>query len=295
MLNWFASIPVWVQALLATSFTYGVTALGAACVYFFKKENKKVLSCMQGIAAGVMIAASFFSLLKPAQERLGDSKHAWWILCVSFLVGGLFICITDIFFLHRGKRKKDILGQQMHTQNSIADEKNEQNLQATTSSKKKSGKKQVQKASRAEHTFLAMTLHNIPEGFAVGVAFGSILGNDMSALAAAIVLTLGIGIQNFPEGMCVSLCARQEGASLNRSFFLGQFSGFVEVVAGVIGAVAVSAITTILPWALAFSAGAMVAVACVELIPDAVASGKKLATFSIILGFVIMMALDVAL
>ncbi len=263
MLNWFASLPVWIQALIATCFTYALTAIGAACVYFFKKENKKVLGCMQGVAAGVMLAASFYSLLQPAAEQLEGNKNTWWILGLSFLIGGLFICLTDFFFLICKKKKSDLvhIATESTIENSIQNrQKIIANLQQNQS-KAKNG---------AKHTFLAM-------------------------LMSAIMLTIGIGIQNFPEGMCVALCERREDTSLNRSFFLGQFSGLVEIFAGVIGAFAVTAITTILPWALAFSAGAMVAVACVELLPDAVAVGKKLATFSVIFGFVLMMVLDIAL
>ncbi len=289
MLNWFASLPVWIQALIATCFTYALTAIGAACVYFFKKENKKVLGCMQGVAAGVMLAASFYSLLQPAAEQLEGNKNTWWILGLSFLIGGLFICLTDFFFLICKKKKSDLvhIATESTIENSIQNrQKIIANLQQNQS-KAKNG---------AKHTFLAMTLHNIPEGFAVGVAFGSLTGDvNVAMLMSAIMLTIGIGIQNFPEGMCVALCERREDTSLNRSFFLGQFSGLVEIFAGVIGAFAVTAITTILPWALAFSAGAMVAVACVELLPDAVAVGKKLATFSVIFGFVLMMVLDIAL
>lgn len=289
MLNWFASLPVWVQALIGTSFTYAVTAMGAACVYFFKKENKKVLSCMQGIAAGVMLAASFYSLLQPAAEQLDGNKNTWWILGLSFLIGGLFICLTDLFFLIGKKKKKNSANLLSQTTINSTLKNREQtgvNLQQNNPNRKNS----------AKHTFLAMTLHNIPEGFAVGVAFGSLTGNaGMAALMSAIMLTVGIGIQNFPEGMCVSLCARREGTSLNKSFFLGQFSGLVEVFAGLIGVFAVTVITAILPWALAFSAGAMVAVACVELLPEAVETGKKLATFSVVFGFVLMMVLDIAL
>lgn len=255
------SLPLWVQALLATCFTYFMTALGAAFVFLSGKCSARLLNGMQGIAAGIMIAASFFSLLLPALENLqargSTSLVSSFILFSSFILGGGFIFLSERAlsrmraFSEEGRRTGFL-------------------------------------------TCFAMTLHNIPEGFAVGVAFGSLAG-DRGAWVAAAMLALGIGIQNFPEGLCVALPLRRQGFSATKAFFYGQFSGIVEIFAGLLGAVAVGFISALLPWALAFSAGAMVAVSCSELIPSCVREGKMSALSGVIFGFALMMLLDVML
>lgn len=255
------ALPGWLQALIATCFTYLMTALGAAFVFFSGKMSNRVLNTMQGIAAGIMIAASFFSLLLPAKERLetyGTSVAITAvILSAGFVIGGIFILVSERLLSR---------------------------LRGFSEAKKRSG----------FLTCFAMTLHNIPEGFAVGVAFGSLTG-DKGSWIAAVMLAFGIGIQNFPEGLCVALPLRRQGFSSLKAFFYGQFSGLVEIGAGLLGAVAVGLISSLLPWALAFSAGAMIAVSCAELIPACVAEGKTSAIGGVTFGFSLMMLLDVLL
>ncbi len=247
--------PAWVQALAATLFTYAMTAAGASLVFFVKNMRAKAVSAAEGMAAGVMIAAGFFSLLLPALERaepLGAARCAL-IMSVGFLAGGAFIFAADRVFSRV---------------NGLPSEKRSGALMC-----------------------VAMTLHNIPEGFAVGVAFGGAGGAAFSSL----MLACGIGIQNFPEGMCVSLPLRREGMPRGKAFLIGQLSGFAEVPAGVLGALAVGAVSALLPWALAFSAGAMLAVVCAELIPSAFRESKLIGTFSAMGGFALMMFLDILL
>ena len=260
MIEWLMQLPVWVQAFFATLFTWFMTALGAAFVFISGKFNKKALNVMQGTAAGIMIAASFFSLLLPAAERLeagGNSATTALILSGGFLLGCAFILLSDIVMSRMKIFSRDNL------------------------------------RSGALACF-AITLHNIPEGFAVGVAFGSLTG-DFNSWIAAVMLAVGIGIQNFPEGLCVSVPLRKQGFTSGKAFFFGQFSGFVEVVAGVLGAIAVGFISALLPWALSFSAGAMIAVSCSELIPSCVNEGKTTAVSGVSFGFALMMLLDVLL
>ena len=255
------SLPVWVQALIATCFTYFMTAFGAAFVFVSGKCGERVLNPMQGTAAGIMVAASFFSLLLPAMEKLGsqgaDAAFTAAVLSAGFVVGGLFILVSEKILLRfrkfadRGVRSGFL-------------------------------------------TCFAMTLHNIPEGFAVGVAFGSLTG-DYGAWIAAVMLAVGIGVQNFPEGLCVAVPLRRQGFSAAKAFAYGQFSGLVEIAAGVSGAIAVGAVSALLPWALAFSAGAMIAVSCAELIPQCVSEGKTSALLGVTSGFSLMMLLDVLL
>ena len=258
-MEFFSGLPAWLQALFATLFTYGMTAAGASLVFLSKRLNKTVLTATMGLAAGIMIAASFFSLLLPAMERaeVGGRGEASLILTIGFLAGGAFIMISDAVLCRMEKfRSKENRGGVLMC--------------------------------------AAMTLHNIPEGFAVGVAFGCVAG-EASALVSAVMLALGIGIQNFPEGLCVAVPLKNSGVSAGRAFFIGQASGAVEVPAGVLGAVAVAAISALLPWALAFSAGAMIAVVCSELIPTGFAQNKTAAAVGILLGFSLMMFLDVFL
>ena len=258
------------QALIATCFTWGVTALGAAAVFFKKDISRKVLDFMLAFAGGVMIAASFFSLLAPAIYMTEcEGKIAAWIpAAVGFMLGGIFIRIIDrvLPHLHIGFPTEEAEGIKTSWHRSVL-------------------------------LVLAITLHNIPEGLAVGVAFGAIAsGSEHASFAAATALALGIGIQNFPEGLAVSVPLRREGMSRFKSFWYGQLSGMVEPVAGVIGAAAVFFIQPILPYALSFAAGAMIFVVVEEVIPESQRAGNTdLATMATLIGFTVMMILDVAL
>lgn len=268
-MDWFNNQSPIFQALLATLFTWGVTALGAALVFFFKNLNRKVLDSMLGFAAGVMIAASFWSLLSPAIEMSESAgKSAWVPAALGFLGGGLFLYLVDKFLphLHLGLEVDKAEGVKTSLQRSIL-------------------------------LVLAITLHNIPEGLAVGVAFGGLAAGIPSAsLAGAVALAIGIGLQNFPEGAAVSIPLRREGYSRFKSFMYGQASGIVEPIAGVIGAIAVIYIQSLLPYALSFAAGAMIYVVVEELIPESQQGGNTdLATLATLVGFTIMMVLDVAL
>lgn len=261
-----------VMALIATLGTWLVTALGAATVIFFKSANQKAMNLMLGFAAGVMIAASFWSLLQPAIDRAEEylSAPAWIVATAGFLFGAAFMWASDkIVSYSRAKAGA--------TQSGSPDRLN-----------------------RIILLILSITLHNIPEGLAVGVAFGALYQNNYSAeaLMGAIVLAVGIGLQNFPEGAAVSLPLRREGLSRSKSFFIGQASGMVEPIAGVIGSILVVHIQTILPFTLAFAAGAMILVAVHELIPECQKNQDAhpyFATTGIVLGFALMMLLDVAL
>lgn len=271
-MEWFLQQTPVIQALLATLFTWGVTALGSATVFFFKTINKKVLNAMLGFAAGVMIAASFWSLLAPAismAEALGQNHVL--MAAAGFLAGGGFLFIADKLLphLHMGQKTKDAEGIKTSWERSVL-------------------------------LVLAITLHNIPEGLAVGVAFGAAaLGLPTATMAGAIALALGIGLQNFPEGAAVSIPLRREGMSRWQSFLYGQASGIVEPFAGVLGAYAVVHMQAILPFALAFAAGAMIYVVVEELIPEAHQGNDNMrsdiATIGCLIGFTVMMVLDVAL
>lgn len=248
-------------AFVATIFTWMITALGASIVFFFKKVNKTILDCMLSIAAGVMIAASFWSLLSPSiemAENLGMNKIIMPTL--GFISGGLLLVISDKIF-----QKKS---------NTISDKK-----------------------KRIFMLIFSITMHNIPEGLAVGVAFGSVMyGLEGATILSALGLALGIAIQNFPEGTAVSVPLRREGLSRKKSFFYGQLSGIVEPIAGVIGALLVLKVRFILPFLLAFAAGAMIYVVAQELIPESQTNKRKsLISICTLIGFAIMMILDVAL
>ncbi|CAA9468605.1 MAG: Metal transporter, ZIP family [uncultured Rubrobacteraceae bacterium] len=260
--------PIW-QVLLATGFTYGMTALGAALVFFTKEVKRWVLDAMLGFAGGVMIAASYFSLLAPSIE-LSEANGAepWIPAVIGFLAGGVFLRGLDWVLPH------------LHLHDPI---------------KKAEGVETTWK--RSVLLVSAITLHNIPEGLAVGVAFGAVAaGFEGASLAAAIALAIGIGIQNFPEGTAVSMPLRREGMSRGKSFFYGQLSAVVEPIAGVIGVVAVVLAQPLLPYALAFAAGAMIFVVVEELIPESQKGGyADLATMALMVGFGVMMTLDVAL
>lgn len=259
-------------ALMATLGTWFLTAAGAATVIFFKKTNQKAMNLMLGFAAGVMIAASFWSLLQPAIERAEVylKTPAWIVATAGFLFGAVFMWASDKIVTYcRGRER-------LERPNTLAH------------------------LNRIILLVLSITLHNIPEGLAVGVAFGALHsgGADAESFMGAIVIALGIGLQNFPEGAAVSLPLRREGLSRWKSFLIGQASGMVEPVAGVIGALAVVHMQGALPYALAFAAGAMILVAVHELIPECQKNQDAhpyFATAGIVAGFAVMMLLDVAL
>jgi len=257
------------QALIATLFTWALTALGAATVFLARHPSRKVLDAMLGFAGGVMISASFWALLAPAIEMsAGKSLPIWLPALIGFLLGGI------------GLRGIDLLLPHLHAGLPV------EHAEGVKTSWR-----------RSTLLVLAITLHNIPEGLAVGVAFGAAAAGLPSAtLAGAMVLALGIGIQNFPEGLAVSMPLRREGLSQFKSFWYGQLSGVVEPIAGVIGAAVVLLAQPVLPYALAFAAGAMIFVVVEEVIPESQRSGHgDLATMGLMLGFVVMMVLDVAL
>jgi len=268
-MEWFVGLNPIMQAFLATCFTWFVTALGASVIFFFKDVNRHVLDGMLGFAAGVMIAASFWSLLAPSIEMAAEMSGPTWLpAAVGFLMGGLFLWGVDkvLPHLHIGYPIEEAEGIKTHWQRSVL-------------------------------LVLAITLHNIPEGLAVGVAFGALhAGSSSASLAGAIALALGIGLQNFPEGTSVAAPLHRAGMSRAKSFWYGQLSGVVEPIAGVLGAAAVIFIKPILPYALAFAAGAMIYVVIEELIPESqLEKDVHIATGGAMLGFVVMMVLDVAL
>ena len=273
LIQWFERFDPVLQALFATLFTWGVTALGASLVFFLKSINKTVLNGMLGFAAGVMIAASFWSLLAPGIELAAELGQKPYVTAATgFLLGGGFLYLVDKILphLHMGLETNEAEGIKTHWQRSIL-------------------------------LVMAITLHNIPEGLAVGVAFGAVAGGigSSATLAGAIALAVGIGLQNFPEGAAVSIPLRREGMSRSRAFWLGQASGIVEPIAGVLGAWAVLRIQPLLPYALSFAAGAMIYVVVEELIPEAQreegGSKTDIASLGAMLGFAVMMVLDVAL
>lgn len=256
-------------ALYGTLFTWGLTALGSGMVFFFKTINQKVLNAMLGFAAGVMIAASFWSLLAPAIEMTEEAGGVKWVpAVVGFLLGGGFLLAMDkvLPHLHLGLRTEQAEGIKTNWKRSVL-------------------------------LVLSITLHNIPEGLAVGVAFGSLANNpNVGVLGGALALAFGIGLQNFPEGAAVSIPLRREGMSRRKAFTYGQLSGLVEPVAGVVGALLVLTIKPLLPYALAFAAGAMIFVVVEELIPESQRGDETdLSTVGALLGFATMMFLDVAL
>ena len=273
MIQWMGQHSQVQQALIATLFTWGVTALGASLVFFFKTINKNILNGMLGFAAGVMIAASFWSLLAPSIEMAEELGQIAFLTAASgFLLGGGFLFLADKLLphLHMGLDVNQAEGIKTKWQRSIL-------------------------------LVLAITLHNIPEGLAVGVAFGAVASGmgSSATMAGAAALAIGIGLQNFPEGAAVSIPLRREGFSRKKAFLYGQASGMVEPIAGVIGAYSVVKMQPLLPYALAFAAGAMIYVVVEELIPEAQreegGSKTDLATIGCMVGFAVMMILDVAL
>lgn len=269
LLEWFKSLTPVYQALVATGFTWFLTALGAGLVFFFTDVNRKVLDFMLGFAAGVMIAASYWSLLAPAIEMASDSVLPAFIpAAIGFLFGGIFLRVVDRYMphLHLGFPMEDAEGVKTSLHRSVL-------------------------------LILAITIHNIPEGLAVGVAFGALAADLPTAtLGGAMALALGIGIQNFPEGTSVSVPLRREGFTRRRSFWYGQLSGAVEPLSGLLGAIAVIVVRPLLPYALAFAAGAMIFVVIEELVPESQVEGNAdIATMGAMVGFTVMMSLDVAL
>ncbi len=267
--DWFVGLNPITQALIATCFTWFMTAAGSSIVFFFKSIRREILDGMLGFAAGVMIAASFWSLLAPAIEMANDSYLPSWVpALIGFLMGGAFLHLIDKILphLHMNLPREKAEGLSTSWHKSIL-------------------------------LILAITLHNFPEGLAVGVAFGA-LGVNMEAasFAGAIALAIGIGIQNFPEGAAVSVPLRREGLSRFKCFWYGQLSGIVEPLGGVLGAAAVILMRPLLPYALSFAAGAMIFVVVEELIPESQQSrSTDFATFGAMTGFAVMMTLDVAL
>ncbi len=269
MAEWFSGLHPILQALLGTLFTWFMTAMGAAAVFLRKELGKNVLDAMLGFAAGVMIAASYWSLLAPAIEMTETQGGVPWVPAViGFLGGGLFLRLIDRVLPHLHLFEPPSGAEGIHTT-----------------------------WRRTTLLVLAITLHNFPEGLAVGVAFGAVAaGYPEATLAAAVALALGIGIQNFPEGMAVSMPLRREGISARKSFWYGQLSGVVEPFAGVLGAAIVFLARPILPYALSFAAGAMIYVVVEEVIPESQRSGNTdISTTGALLGFALMMTLDVAL
>lgn len=252
------------QALIASLFTWAVTALGASIVFFFKKVNKTLMDAMLGFSAGVMIAASFFSLITPALEMAKNLNiNIPVVISLGFILGGTLLFIGDKIY--------DLID------------------------KGKDNNKNSRK--RCFMLISSITIHNIPEGLAIGVAFGSLAYNVTgSSILSALTLALGIGLQNFPEGSAVSLPLRREGYSRKKAFFYGQLSGIVEPISAVIGTILVLKIKTILPFLLVFAAGSMIYVVVEELIPESQTNQKKdLMAFFTLFGFVLMMILDVTL
>ena len=259
-MNWFINLNPVMQAFIATMFTWSITILGASIVLFFKKINKNIMDATLGIAGGVMIAAAFFSLISPSLELAQKLKFNpyYLVTTIGFILGGILLFIGDKFFNHYYKK-------QNHTK-------------------------------RIFMLIASITLHNIPEGMVVGVAFGSIAYNiDGVTILSAIMLAIGIGLQNFPEGTAISLPLRREGVSRIKAFIIGSLTGIVEPISGVLGALLVLKVRNLLPLLLAFAAGAMIYVVVEEIVPESQTNKRKdlMALFTLI-GFSLMMVLDVA-
>lgn len=261
MIEFFINLNPIIQALIATIMTYFFTVAGSALVFPFKNVKRSIMDGILGMASGVMIAASFFSLLSPAIEISSSiGQISWLVTSLGFISGGILLYLTDKISSNFLDKYPD--------------------------------------ASKKKRNFMllfSITIHNIPEGLVVGLAFGSIAYNN-ATIASACLLALGIGIQNFPEGSALSLPFRRDGMSTFKAFFLGQISGIVEPIAGVLGALLVMKVQSVLPFMLSFAAGAMIYVVVEELIPESQTNKRKdlMALFTI-LGFIIMMVLDVAL
>jgi zinc transporter, ZIP family len=265
----FLELPPVAQAAVAGLFTWAITAAGAGLVLFTEAVNQKLIDAMLGLSGGVMIAASFWSLLGPAIEISENrGENSWLPAAIGFLLGGagLLACDKLLPHLHLGFPMNETEGPKTQWR-------------------------------RSTLLVLAITLHNIPEGLAVGVAFGGVIaGQTSNGIAGALTLTLGIGLQNFPEGAGVAMPLRMEGMSRRKAFWYGQLSAAVEPIAAVVGAAAVTYSVAILPYALSFAAGAMIFVVVEELIPESHRAGNvDLATICLMVGFTVMMILDVAL
>ena len=256
-MKWFISLNPVLQGFLAAFFTYLVTASGAGLVFFFKTVNQKILDMMMGFAAGIMIAATFWSLLMPAMDlsaALGG--NVWLTSSAGFIIGGTFVIGCDVM-ISRVMRKRSGAFKQCLLLGSM------------------------------------ITLRNIPEGLALGVAFGcASLGTEGATVTGAAMMALAIGLGNFPEGVCVAIPMRRAGASRMKSFLVGQASGIVEPIAGVIGVIFAISVRNALPLILSFSAGAMITVVCSELIPESFADNKIVASFGVIMGFALMLVLN---
>lgn len=273
MFEWFQSQNAVFLALLAGLFTWSCTIIGAAIVFFFKKISRKLLDVMMGFAAGVMIAASFWSLLEPALTYAQSDYGVWsWFpAAAGFLIGGFSLRLIDALVPH------------LHIGDDITEAE---------------GIQPKKKLSKTALLFLAITIHNFPEGLAVGVTFGALANGNMTTtgLLGAIGLAVGIGLQNIPEGAALSVPIRADGKSRARAFFLGSMSAVVEPIGAVLGAALVMLMLQIIPYALSFAAGAMIFVVVEELIPESQNNGNTdVATLGLMLGFVIMMVMDVAL
>ncbi len=269
MVDWFALLHPVTQALLAGLFTWSVTALGAGLVFFTRRANRRLMDAMLGFAGGVMLAASYWSLLAPSIEIAAHgSGYAWLPAAVGLLLGGGCLLAVDTVLphLHIGFPTEEAEGPKVAWRRSVL-------------------------------LVSAITLHNIPEGLAVGVAFGGVIaGVPSTSVAAAVALAIGIGIQNFPEGVAVAMPLREDGMSRAKAFWYGQLSGVVEPIAAVAGAATVVYAAPMLPYALSFAAGAMIFVVVEELVPESQRAGNvDLATICLMLGFAVMMILDVAL
>jgi len=267
-MDWFLNLSPPFQAFFAGVFTWAVTALGAAGVYCTRNPSQKALDVMLGFAGGVMVAASFWSLLVPAIEIAEDLGYqGWFPAATGFSAGALALRLLDRLLphLHPGMQENSPDGP-------------------------------PSRLRRTTLLVLAITMHNIPEGLAVGVAFGSVGLFEGVTAAAGIALALGIALQNFPEGMAVSMPLRREGLSCGRAFWYGQLSAIVEPVFAFLGALLVQVIRPILPFALAFTAGAMIFITVEEVVPESHSSGNgDAATMGFMAGFAVMMVLDVAL
>ncbi|XP_034414925.1 zinc transporter ZIP11-like isoform X2 [Cyclopterus lumpus] len=323
------------QALLGTLFTWGLTAAGAALVFVFSSRQKRILDGSLGFAAGVMLAASYWSLLAPAIGMAEDSgkygSFAFVPVAVGFTLGAAFVYFADLAMPLLGVGADPHIALALPPDSKLAKEKaDEPSFQlldsdemtiridkmdngdvyqrrrvphSAGSDEQETRRKQHEAVGQAASSWrrivlliLAITIHNIPEGLAVGVGFGAIGKTSSATFESARNLAIGIGIQNFPEGLAVSLPLRGSGMSTWRAFWYGQLSGMVEPIAGLLGAVAVVLAEPLLPYALAFAAGAMVYVVVDDIIPEAQLSGNgKLASWTSILGFVVMMSLDVGL
>lgn len=262
-MDWFESLDFALQAFLCGLFTWAITALGAAVVFLFKKVNKNIMDGMLGFASGVMLAATFWSLLTPALEMsVNLNLIPWLVVSIGVIMGGLLLFLGDKIYNFISKKNQ----KESHLKRSLM-------------------------------LIISITLHNIPEGMAIGVAFGSLGYNlEGATLSAALMLALGIGIQNFPEGTAISLPLKRDGMSNMKAFLIGSLSGIVEPISALIGAILVLKMRILLPFLLAFAGGAMIYVVVQELIPESQTNKRKdlMALFTI-LGFLVMMVLDVTL